>query len=362
MASIDKRPDGRYRLRWREYPGGPQKSRHFPRKRDAENHRTQIEHQLLSGAYTSPSAGQITLDDYAQEWMSRRHWRPATRDRVERELRLYIAPGLGQRPLASIRRSHVEEWAADLSLAPSSVDKVTATLRALLAAAVEDERIARNPATGASLPQVERPPFIPMTPDEVRNLAHAMADPLRAAVVVAAGTGVRQGELFGLTEDRLDLMRRQLRIDRQLWTPPRGQAVLAPPKAKRSYRTIALSDLVVDALVAHLRVVGTGAQGLVFHTGGAPVGRARASVLFRRAATQAALDGRTWHDLRHHHASVLLSEGVSPALVAERLGHDVATLMRTYAHVIRSDDDRVRAIVDNAMAGSVEDWLRTKAS
>jgi hypothetical protein len=36
VASIDKRPDGRYRARWRVYPGGPQKTRHFDRKGAAE--------------------------------------------------------------------------------------------------------------------------------------------------------------------------------------------------------------------------------------------------------------------------------------------------------------------------------------
>ena len=54
---------------------------------------------------------------------------------------------------------------------------------------------------------------------------------------------------------------------------------------------------------------------------------------------------------------MLLSAGVSPALVAERLGHDVGTLMRTYAHVIRSDDDRVRAVVEASFAAAAESWL-----
>jgi hypothetical protein len=49
---------------------------------------------------------------------------------------------------------------------------------------------------------------------------------------------------------------------------------------------------------------------------------------------------------------------VSPALVAERLGHDVKTLLATYAHVIRADDDRVRAIVDATLAVSA-DFSRT---
>ncbi len=78
------------------------------------------------------------------------------------------------------------------------------------------------------------------------------------------------------------------------------------------------------------------------------------------AARAAGLDA-SWHDLRHHHASVLLSAGVSPAMVAERLGHDVKTLLATYAHVIRKDEDRVRTIVDDTLGGSAEDWLRTKA-
>jgi integrase len=67
-----------------------------------------------------------------------------------------------------------------------------------------------------------------------------------------------------------------------------------------------------------------------------------------------------WHDLRHHHASVLLSRGISPALVAERLGHDIKTLLRTYAHVIRSDEDRVRTGIDETLGQTAEDWLRTK--
>jgi site-specific recombinase XerD len=46
------------------------------------------------------------------------------------------------------------------------------------------------------------------------------------------------------------------------------------------------------------------------------------------------------HDLRHHHASVLLAEGVDPADVAERLGHDVMTLLETDSQVLQKDDDR----------------------
>jgi integrase len=84
-------------------------------------------------------------------------------------------------------------------------------------------------------------------------------------------------------------------------------------------------------------------------------------VLIHGATTRAGPDGRAWHDLRHHHASDLLSKGVNPAKVADRLGHDLKTLLTTYAHVMPQDDDRVRSIVDQTLAGSAEDWLRTEA-
>ena len=176
--------------------------------------------------------------------------------------------------------------------------------------------------------------------------------------MLAAGTGLRQGELFGLSADRIDFLRRELRVDRQLWTPPRGGPILKSPKSSNSYRTVALGSVVVDTLSAHVATFGSGRQGLVFHLEGRPVGRAMASKYIRTAADMAGVDA-SWHDLRHHHASVLLSAGVSPALVAERLGHDVKTLLATYAHVIRKDEDRVRSIVDDTLGGSAEDFLRT---
>jgi len=360
MASIDKRRDGRWRARWREYPGGPQRAQHFARKVDAERFLVDVQHRLLSGTYTPPSAGQITVRAYAADWTSRRSWAPATHDRIERELRIHILPKLGDRPLGSLRRSHIEEWAAGLLLAASSARMVSETLLAMLAAAVDDERIPRNPAKGARLAPIDAPPFVPLSVDQVRAIAHAAPDHIRAAVVLGAGTGLRQGELFGLTVDRVDFMRLELRVDRQLWTPAKGRPFLKAPKSRNSYRTVALTPLLVDTLAAHLATFGSGEDELVFHIAGRSVARAMAGKYMRTSAKRAEVSA-TWHDLRHHHASVLLAEGVNPSKVAERLGHDVKTLLATYSHVMPSDDDRVRSVVDATLGGSAEDWLRTEA-
>jgi integrase len=359
MASIEKRPDGKYRARWREYPGGPQGAKHFARKIDAERFLIDVQHRLLSGTYTAPSAGQVTVAAYAADWQTRRSWAPATHDRIERELRLYILPKLGPRPLASLRRAHIEEWAKNLPVAPSSARKVYETLSALLSAAVDDGCIARNPATGAHLTKVDSAPLVPLTSVQIATIASRTARHIRAGVIVAAATGLRQGELFGLTVDRIDFLRRELRVDQQLWTPSRGTPFLKPPKSANSYRTIALSQRTVETLSEQVRRFGEGEERIVFHIDSRPVSRSMASKYMRLATKAAKLDGTTWHDLRHYHASMLLSEGVSPALVAERLGDDIKTLLETYAHVIRADDDRVRSIVDATLGDSAEDLLRT---
>jgi integrase len=381
MASIEKR-GAKYLARWREYPGGPQKYQMFGRKVDAERFLVSVQHRILNGTYTPLEAGQMTVAAYSEDWMKRRTWAPSTDERIRREFRLYIIPKLGDRPLASLRRPHIEEWAKGLPIAASSARMVYETLSNMLEAAVDDERIARNPAKGARVPRGETVPFVPLTVDQIRSVSLFMAENIRAGVVVVAGTGLRQGELFGLCVDRVDFMRRELRVDQQLFTPGSGGPFLKSPKSRNSYRTIALSEVVVEVLAAHVAAFGTGEHGLLFHTDGRPVGRSMASKYIRTSIAAAdgsalaewaraggapdtkpvPLAGHAWHDIRHHHASSLLSEGVNPSKVGERLGHDLKTLLATYAHVMPKDDDRVRSIVDATLGGTAEYWLSTRAS
>jgi integrase len=166
----------------------------------------------------------------------------------------------------------------------------------MMSAAVDDERIPRNPPSGARLPQAETPPVVPLSVDQVHEVAAAMPEPVRAAVVVVAGTGLRQSERFGLCADRVDFLGRELRVDQQLWTPRRGTPLLRPPKSRNSFRSVALSSVVVDALAAQVAAFGPGRNGLVFHVEGRPIVRAQASNYARGRAgprSSMASDGMT---------------------------------------------------------------------
>ncbi len=110
--------------------------------------------------------------------------------------------------------------------------------------------------------------------------------------------------------------------------------------------------MVADALAAHLAAYPASEDGTIFTTRrGAPLGHVYyGHNLMGRAVSEAGLpEGTTSHDLRHHYASVLLAAGESVVAVAERLGHEDASLvLSTYGHLMPDSDDRTRLAVDAA--------------
>jgi hypothetical protein len=126
MASIDKRPNGHYRARWREYAGGPQRTRHFTRKADAERFLDGIRGDIAHGRYVDPAGGRILFRDFAETWRASQVHRPSTAVQTESYLRLHAYPALGNRPLGAIRRSEIQAWVKHESglLAPGSVELV----------------------------------------------------------------------------------------------------------------------------------------------------------------------------------------------------------------------------------------------
>lgn len=92
----------------------------------------------------------------------------------------------------------------------------------------------------------------PLATDRVEALIDAMPERYRALIMLAAGTGLRQGEAFAVEVEAVDWLRRTLRVDRQLVLLPGDEPYIAPPKTPASYRTVPLPQVVVDALAAHL--------------------------------------------------------------------------------------------------------------
>jgi integrase len=133
-------------------------------------------------------------------------------------------------------------------------------------AAVRDRLIVANPCDGTRLPKTTPSRVEPLPVETVHALAVAVPARYRALVILAAGSGMRQGECLGLTGDRLDFLRRVVHVDRQLVTVTGRPSFLTAPKTAASVRKIPLPQVVLDALAAHLGAFPPLGDGFVFVT------------------------------------------------------------------------------------------------
>jgi integrase len=355
MASIDRRPNGKWRARYRLHPGGPQRAKHFDRKADAERFLTRVQSQLLEGAFVDPDAGKARLADYVAAWQQAQVHRPTTAAQVDAHLRNHILPTFGDRAVASIRPSEIQSWVRSCAqvLAPATVELVYRIFSGILADAAADRLIARNPAKGVRLPRKPKRPVEPPSLDRVEAVIEAMPDGYRALVVLAAGTSLRQGECLGLTVDRVDFLRRSITVDGQLVLAGSGPPVFGPPKTEASVRSVPLPDVVGEAIALHIERWPPGPSALLFTNGsGGPIRRNRFNEVWRSATQRAGAERLRFHDLRHFYASLFIRHGESVKVVQARLGHASASeTLDTYAHLWRDNEERTRAAVDDVLGG-----------
>jgi integrase len=351
VASVNRRRD-KWEVRWRG-EDGRQKGRVFARKVDADRWAVEVEHRMATGTYIDPSAGRVLFREYAEEWLAVQVWRPSTREHAASVMRRHALPAFGHRPLAAVRTSEVQGWVKRLAddLAPATVEATFHYVRSIFKAAARDRLIVASPCVDIRLPKKERPKVVPLEVEQVEAIADAVPDRYRGAVLLAAGTGLRQGEAFGLTLPNVHLLRRIVSVEQQLVTRSTEPLALGPPKTEASYRTVPLAQVTIDALAAHLaRYPVSHPWRLVFTDDrGDPVRRNRVAEMFRAATIAAGLPGVTFHALRHHYASLLIRSGCSVKAVQEALGHATAAeTLDTYSHLWPSDHDVTRAAIERA--------------
>lgn len=377
MASIKQRPDGAWRARYRD-DAGREHARHFKLKRDAQRWLDEVSTSVITGQYVDPRSAKTTFREYADDWLAAQVHRDTTAMLYAGHLTRHAYPVLGHLPLGRILTTTIQRWVKGLStateerpaLAPATVGVVYTIVATVFRAAVRDRQLAVTPCEGIRLPEIHKSRVTPLTTDQVDMLAELMPAELEAIVILAAGTGMRQGEALGLTRDRLRLLGKNpiVTIDRQLVTKAGGETEFALPKTKASIRTIPLPRVVISALNAHIAKYTIGEHDLLFTWRGKPLTRQRFGHLWRPAAKAAKLTvdtGTGMHALRHYYASLLIRYGESVKVVQERLGHASASeTLDTYSHLWEDSDDRTRDAVDSVLGARADsaDFLRTDSA
>lgn len=364
MGSIQrvKLTDGsvRYKVRYRT-PDGGSRSKVLPRRGDAERFLTQIENSKNDGSYVDPSAGRVTVREYAEEWRAGKlRLRPTSAQRLDSALNVWILPTFGSRRLVTVQQDEVQEWVALMAerLAPSTVAVNYSYLASMYRRAVRQRRVTFSPCLDIELPEVVRQAVEPLTEHQVAALASAIADRYAAMLLVAAGSGLREGELWGLSADRVNFFKRSITVNRQLvqikaadvkpWHEHvHGDLYFGPPKTPASERVVPVEQVVIDVLARHLAKYPAGTKELVFTTeDGMPIRRNRfhegpwATAKKRAGIDRAKL---VLHDLRHFRATLWIYEGRNIKQVQRWLGHKSAIeTLDTYAAAFDAADDLTR--------------------
>ncbi|MFJ8295589.1 tyrosine-type recombinase/integrase [Streptomyces sp. NPDC094447] len=364
MANIQKRPNGKWRARYRDLDG-KEHARHFERKLDAQRWLDEVTASIVTGQYVDPRAGRITFEKYAKKWEESLIASEAGERITDNALRLHLVPALGSRAMAAIRRNDVQVLFKNLSelLGPGSVRNIYDVLVRVMTAAVEDKVIASSPCRRIALPPTSDEEVTPPTVAQVEVMARVMPPYIRAAIVTLAGSGLRIGELLGLKVSDVDFKAGTIRVERQRLQSGK----IGPPKTAKSRRTVPVGEVVTDALLAHL-AARPSKEWLFTMEEGEPLNYRRwktewncaRRVLQGEESEAAEREGRkpvelphmVTHDLRHFYASALIAGGASVKQVQLVLGHASAVItLRIYAHLWPGEEDRTRAVMDAVLGG-----------
>ncbi len=295
-------------------------------------------------------AGRQTVEQFMIRWLedvARPKLRPSTLKSYESYVRLHIIPTLGHHRLTKLTPQDVQTFLNAKSatgLSPRTVQYIRAILRRALGQAVKWGLVGRNVAALVDPPRSVRKLVEPLSADHARAFIAATAsDRLGPLFHVAIASGLRQGELFGLRWQDVDLNAGTLTV-RHAMQRVNGKPTFVEPKTALSQRTVTLPASAVAALraqrtcqIENRLLAGSRWQdwGLVFSsTIGTPLEPSNVGHRLHKLLEGAGLPRQRFHDLRHCAASLLLAGGVAPRTIMGILGHSqIGLTMNTYAHL-----------------------------
>jgi integrase len=304
--------------------------------------------EALNKAATFSSAAPTTLKlgAFLDRWLedtAKAVVRRTTFANYSRVVKNHIKPQLGGVSLGNLSPVHVQGLIAALQAKDKSAETIRLTyavLRRALRQAVTWRLVPYNACYGVEAPRADKIEITVLDAAQASELLRAAKDDrLEALFVLAVTAGMRLGELFGLQWPDMDLAKATIMVRRTL-SELDGELFTSEPKTAKGRRRIDLPKVAVDALWRHKRRMlaeGFAAVEWVFcNSQGGPLRRSHFHANhFKPLLKKAKLPTIRFHDLRHTSATLLLSAGVHPKVVQERLGHSqISVTLDTYSHVL----------------------------
>lgn len=348
FGRVRQLPSGRFQARYR----GPDDidraaPETFATKRDAEVWLTKKEAEILAEDWSNPDLGKVSFKEYGSDWVNERPGlRPKTVQLYEGLLRLHLVPTFGNLAVSEIKAAHVRKWRKTLldgGVGPVTVAKAYRLLKAIMNTAVEDKMIKPNPCQIKSGGKEESPERPTLTMEQVFTLAGAIDPRFRALVLLATFGSLRWGELAALRRKSLNLDARTVRVVASTTELKDGSVTVGLPKSVAGTRTVALPEVVVSELRAHLeKYTEEHDEAFVFlGAKGAMLRRPAFSRIWARALKEANLSGVHFHDLRHTGNTFASQSGATLRELMNRMGHSTTRAALIYLHTENGRDQMI---------------------
>ena len=315
----------------------------------------------------------MTLAQWLDEWLEKHMTgtvRPGTLEGYRKDMDNHVKPYLGEKLLIKLTSDDLRELYQLLlergrklprqncgpGLAPATVRGIHATLHHALKTAADEGLIPFNPAEKVTPPSVPNTPKRVLTHDQLEKFLCAIRfNPIwHDFFYTELTTGLRRGELCGLTWDDFDSEAGTLKVRRTIHARKGGELEAGETKTYAGQRTILLPHSTVQLLRERKRSALT--QWIFpdpLHPE-RPVNPGSAYRRLKELLQQAELPSLRFHDLRHTFATHALASGVDAKTLSGILGHTKASFtLDTYTHVTGDMHRNAAEIVGNV----VTEWL-----
>jgi len=340
-------------------PEGLQRSRSFGRRMDADTFRAGVEVSRSRGELVDPVLGKISLGEWSTLWLRAvaPGLKPKTLASYESLLNSRILPAFGDWPLTGVRPGDVDGWIARMrsdGLSPSRIRQAHVVLSAMLDLAVRHERITRNVARGANLPEIRHreAPFFER--QAVDGIIEAVPVQYRGFVAVQGVLGLRFGEAAALRRRSVDLLHRRLQVTESL-AEIGGNLTFGPTKT-HAVRKVPLPPSLLEMLSEHIdERTGSSPDSLLFTSArGFPIRYSR----FRPTVWVPTLEALGlplvgMHSLRHSAAARMIGAKWQAIDVQRALGHRSAGFtLSVYGHLFDEHLDDLASALDGTSRGT----------
>ncbi len=354
-GTIRKRSDGRWEARYSlgfDPRTGKQiqKSIYGKTQKEVRQKLTAITTEIDNGTYTEPSKTKVSewLETWLRDYIG--NVKPATVKSYQDHVKLNIVPYIGTVQLSKLTTPMIQTMYNDLqrdkALSPKTIKNVHGVLHRALEQAQKMGFIRNNPTEAVTLPRIEKKQIKPLEDEELTAFLNAIkGNPYELVFFVTVFTGLREGEVLGLTWDCVNFSNGTLLINKQHGKVKGTKEYKFSSLKNDKPRLLTVADAVMDAL-RHQKirqeiwadVAGSAWENpdnLVFTTEtGRYLCNQTVYLAFKKVVKSLGLEEVRFHDLRHTFAVNSLKSGDDIKTVQENLGHHTAAFtLDTYAHV-----------------------------